>query len=69
MRYNLKDLGWHMQEVSEELYARFISAVNSNFKRFEGRKYAEIAIGNLLFYFRIIAFNDYDILWVGENNG
>ena len=57
-----------MEEVSEELYARFVSAINTNFKRFENRKYGEIAIGEVLFYFRINAFDDYDILWVGENN-
>ena len=57
-----------MMQVTRELYARFLSAVNSNFSRFRGRKYAQIALDDVLIYFAIRGFNDYDILWIGKND-
>ena len=57
-----------MDEVSEEQYARFVSAVNTNFRRFEGLEFAYIAVDELVYFFRIIEFDDYVIVKVELNN-
>ena len=54
-------------EISEEQYARFVSAVNTNYSRFEGKDYAYIAIDDKIYLFRNYEFNVYKIIRIGEN--
>ena len=58
-----------MEEVSETQYARFVSAVNTNFRRFQGKEFAYISVDELVYYFKIIEFGDYEIIKVEINYG
>ena len=52
--------------VNNSEYARFVSAVNTNYARFKDRKFAYIVIDDMVYYFRNYEFGDYEILEIGE---
>ena len=53
--------------ISREEYARFISAVNTNYSWFRNIDYPYIAIDDKIYLFRNYGFGEYEIIWVGEN--
>lgn len=54
-----------MIRLTAAQYARFKSAVNSNFGRFEGKHMADIMVGDDYYVFIIDEFDEYEIVKKG----
>ena len=56
-----------MKYIPKAEYAKLIHEINTNYSRFKTKKFVLVPIDDKLYYIRINQFNDYDILWVGDN--
>ena len=56
-----------MKYIPKAEYAKLINEINTNYSRFKTKKFVLVPIDDKLYYIRINQFNDYDILWVGDN--
>ena len=52
--------------IDREKYARFLSVVNTNYRKFRNKKFAYIILDDEVIYFRNFGFNDYEIIEIGE---
>ena len=53
--------------ISAEEYAQFLHAVNAVYHtKYEGRKYGQIFVDNIYYRFKIVDFNEYNIVYRKE---
>lgn len=56
-----------MVKLTKAEYARFMSAVNTNYyDRFVNKDFGRIVIDTKIYSFRIYGFSEYEVIWAGE---
>ena len=56
-----------MIKLTKEEYARFMTAVNTNYYyRFANKDFGRIVVDTKIYSFRIYEFGEYEIIWTGE---